>query len=163
MHGGDEAHLNVHLTEGQPSKVNLVLKRLGFEQGGEHGGEHFVILVLFQKAFFFAGSDFRFAFQHGNDLGVEPHLQFDCAKQIPCLLEDPLGVLDFLQAFHHLFLAVCLKILDGALDIRTNVANRLRAFLDHGANFFRLVFVGRNFIFPIIQKLGHDSAFPCGL
>ena len=105
----------------------------------------------------------RFAFQCSNDLGVETHFQLDCAKQISGLLENPLGVLDFLQAFHHLFLAVGFKILDGALDIRTDVANRFGAFFDHGANFFRLVFIGRNFVFPIIQKLGHDSTFPCGL
>ena len=97
--------------------------------------------MLLEKAFLFARVDSRFAPQHRNHLRVEPHLQPNGLKFVAGLFENPLGVLDFFQTFHHLFFAVRFQIVHRAFHVGADVANGLRALLDHRADFLRLGFV----------------------
>ncbi len=97
--------------------------------------------MLLQQAFLFSLIDCRFASQHRNHFRIEPHLHPHRVQPVARLFENPLGVLDFLQALHHLFFAVRLEVIHRAFHVGADFADGFRALLNHRADFLRLGFV----------------------
>ena len=148
----------MHFGEGEILQVHFIFQGLRLEERSQHRFQQLVIFMLLDEPLLFARADFRFPPENRYNFRVEPHFHFHSVKLVAGLLEYPLRFLDFLQALHHLFLAVRLEILDGILHVGADVPDGFRALLNHGANLFRLALVMLDLLFQVLDKLGHGTA-----